>query len=574
MKFGKYVTKYKKEVIWGTLVKAIETAGDIVVPLIMANIIDIGIANRSISYVVGWSIGMFFIQIIGFGASVLCQWLASKAGQGIGYSIRHDLYSHINTLSHKELDKFGTSTLINRFSNDISRINNGVEMFIRLTARAPILLLGCTFMMFYIAPKLALVFLAIMPIIVAIVSVIMIRSNKMFDIVQKDLDVVSLNSKENLEGAKVVRAFNKEDHERNKFNKSADKLYRSQAKVSNITALMNPLTSAIVNIGIILIIWIGGIEVNIGTLTQGKVIAVIGYLTQIGGSLVGIARMITAFIRAFTSANRVGEIFNAKSSIHQKISDFVPVHISEDVPKVEFKNVSFRYGTESKSKNAIENLNLKVMKGQTIGIIGGTGSGKTTIINLIPRYYDATEGEVLIDGKNVKDYSFEQLRNQIGVVPQKAVLFRGTIDENLRWRNANASATAIQKALQLSQSAEFVNELPEKTGHKLTAGGMNLSGGQRQRLTIARALVGDPEILILDDSASALDFATDSKLRKAIKYGIKNSTIFIVTQRVTSIKDADLIVCIDKGQVVGMGKHNELLENCEVYKEIYDSQTK
>ena len=574
MKIGKYFGKYKAEIIWGTLVKVLETAGDIVVPLIMANIIDIGIANNSIAYIVGWSIGMLLIQVVGFGASVLCHWLSAKAGQGIGFSIRHDLYSHINTLSHKELDKFGTSTLINRFSNDISRINNGVETFIKATARAPILLLGCSAMMFYIAPKLALVFLAIVPIIVVIVSIIMIRSNKMFDKVQKDLDVVSLHSKENLEGAKVVRAFNKEEHERARFNKSADKLYHSQEKVTNVTALMNPLTTAIVNIGIILIIWIGGIQVNVGSLTQGKVIAVISYLTQIGGSLVGIARMITAFIRAFTSAGRIGEIFKSKSSIVQKTQDYIPIHIEEGTPKVEFRNVSFRYGSETKSKNAVSNLNLKVMKRQTIGIIGGTGSGKTSIINLIPRYYDATEGEVLIDGKNVKEYSFEQLRNQIGVVPQKAVLFRGTIDSNMRWRNPNATAGDIQKALQLSQSLEFVEQLPEKTGHMLTAGGSNLSGGQRQRLTIARALVGDPEILILDDSASALDFMTDSKLRKAIKYGIKNATIFIVTQRVTSIKDADLIVCVDKGSVVGMGKHNELLENCEVYKEIYESQTK
>jgi len=434
MKFGKYVSKYKKEVIWGTLVKSLETAGDIVVPFLMANIIDIGIANRSISYIVGWSIGMIIIQILSFGASIICQWLAAKAGQGIGYSIRHDLYSHINTLSHKELDKFGTSTLINRFSNDISRINNGVEIFIRLTARAPILLIGSSIMMFYIAPKLALIFLALVPIIVAVVAIIMVRSNKMFDKVQRDLDVVSLNSKENLEGSKVVRAFNKEEHERTKFNKSADKLYRSQAKVTSTTALLNPITTAIINVGIILILWFGGIQVNIGGLTQGKVIASISYLTQIGGSLVAIARMITAFIRAVTSANRISEIFNAKSSITQKTTDYIPVHITEETPKVEFKNVSFRYGSEAKSKNAIENLNLKVMKGQTIGIIGGTGSGKTSIINLIPRYYDATEGEVLIDGKNVKEYSFQQLRNQIGVVPQRAVLFRGTIDENMRWR--------------------------------------------------------------------------------------------------------------------------------------------
>ena len=574
MKMGNYLKKNKWDIIWGTLVKSIETLGDIVVPLLMANIIDIGIANRDTKYIIIWSLILFAIQIIGFIASIASQWLAARAGQRVGYSIRHDLYNHINTLSHKELDRFGTSTLINRFSNDISRIDNGLEVFIRQALRAPLILIGSSIMMFYISIKLSLIFLAIVPIIVIIVVVIMKKSNKLFETVQKDLDVVSLQSKENLEGAKVVRAFNKEDFEKGRFYKASDKLYKSQASVSNITALLNPLTLSIVYIGVILILWFGGIEVNVGGLSQGKIIAIISYLMQIGMSLVMVARMISIFIRSFTSAKRIQEIFNSRPSINQKTDKFIPVDITEDTPKIEFRNVSFRYGTENKSKNAIENLNLKVMKGQTIGIIGGTGSGKSTIINLIPRYYDATEGEVLVDGKNVKEYSFEQLRGQIGIVPQRAVLFRGTIDDNMRWRKPDATATEIHKALQLSQSLEFVDEFPDKTSHVITTGGANVSGGQRQRLTIARALVGDPEILILDDSASALDFATDAKLRKAIKYGIKNSTIFIVTQRVTSIKDADIIVCIDKGQVVGMGKHNELLENCGVYREIYESQTK
>jgi len=574
MKFGKYFGQHKSNIIVGTLIKALETIGDIIVPFLMANIIDIGIKNNDINYIICWSIIIIVVQIIGFLASIVCQNLAAKAGQGVGKSIRRDLYVHINTLSHKELDKFGTSTLINRFSNDVSRINNGIELFIRQSARAPILLIGSFVMMIIIAPKMSLVFLAIMPLIVLVCWLIMAKSNKLFDKVQKDLDTVSLESKENLEGAKVVRAFNKEDYEQKRFYKSADKLYKSQQNVATITSLLNPLTSAIVNIGIICIIWFGGIEVNIGGLTQGKVIASIGYLTQIGGALVIVARMILVFIRALASARRIKEIFNTKPSIIQKNTSYIPVSIEEGTPKIQFKNVAFKDGTENKSRNAIENLNLSVMKGQTIGIIGGTGSGKSTIINLIPRYYDVTEGEILVDGKNVKDYPLQQLRNQIGVVPQRAVLFRGTIDENMRWRKKDASASEIQKALQLSQSLEFVEELSDKTGHMVATGGANLSGGQRQRLTIARALVGDPEILILDDSASALDFATDAKLRKAIKYGIKNSTIFIVTQRVTSIKDADVIVCIDKGQVVGMGKHNELLENCEVYKEIYESQTK
>lgn len=574
MKFGKYLKEYRVNIIFGALIKFLETAGDIVTPFIMANIIDIGIKNHDVKYIVVWSIVIVAINIVGIIAGATCQKQAAIAGQGIGRSIRNDLYAHINTFSHKELDKFGTSSLINRFSNDVSRIDNGIEVFIRNAARAPFMLIGSLIMMLILAPKLSLIFLAILPILVLVVWLIMKKSNTLFEVTQVDLDKVALETKENLEGAKVVRAFNKEDYESKKFTKATDKLYHSQKKVGNITALMNPVTGIIVYAGVFAILWFGGIEVNIGNLTQGKIIAFVDYLQKLGRSLLSVARLIVVFTRAFTSSKRCSEVFNTKNSITEKTKESKAISITAETPKVEFRNVSFRYGSEAKSKNALENLNLKVMRGQTVGIIGGTGSGKTTIINLIPRYYDATEGEVLVDGVNVKEYSFEQLRKQIGMVPQKAVLFRGTIYQNMLWRNPNASAQEIHKALEISQSLEFVDDFPDKLEHKLTTGGSNLSGGQRQRLTIARALVSDPEILILDDSSSALDFATDAKLRKTIKYGIKNSTTFIVTQRVTSIKDADVIVCIDKGQVVGMGKHEELLENCEVYKEIYDSQTK
>lgn len=574
MKFGKYLSEYKGNIIFGALIKFLETAGDLVVPFIMANIIDIGVKNHDVKYIVVWSIVISLINVIGILAGAICQKQAAIAGQGIGMSIRNDLYAHINTFSHKELDKFGTSTLINRFSNDVSRIDNGVEVFIRQAARAPLLLIGSFIMMLILAPKLSLIFLAIIPFLLLVVWLIMRKSNRLFEQTQTDLDRVALETKENLEGAKVVRAFNKEDYSSKKFFKATDKLYHSQKKVGNVSALMNPITGAIVYIGVIAILWFGGIEVNVGNLTQGKIIAFVDYLLKLGTSLVSIARIIVVFTRAFTSARRCNEIFSTKTSISEKTTEYIPVLVSDDTPKVEFKNVYFRYGSENKSKYAVENLNLKVMRGQTVGIIGGTGSGKSTIVNLIPRYYDATEGEVLVDGVNVKEYSFDQLRKQIGMVPQRAVLFRGTIAQNMLWRNPNASVQEIHKALQLSQSLEFVEDFPDKLEHKLSAGGSNLSGGQRQRLTIARALVSDPEILILDDSSSALDFATDAKLRKTIKYGIKNATIFIVTQRVTSIKDADVIVCIDKGAVVGLGKHAELLEKCEVYKEIYDSQTK
>lgn len=574
MKFGKYLKQYRVNIILGTLIKFLETAGDIVVPFLMSNIIDVGVKNHDIKYIVCWSLIILLINAIGMLAGAICQKQAALAGQGIGKSIRNDLYAHINTFSHKELDKFGTSTLINRFSNDVSRINNGVEVFIRQAARAPLLLIGSFIMMLILAPKLSLIFLAIMPFLVLIVWLIMRKSNRLFEQTQINLDKVALETKENLEGAKVVRAFNKEDYSSKKFYKATDRLYHSQKKVSNVSVLMYPLTGIVIYIGVIAILWFGGIEVNVGNLSQGKIIAFTDYLLKLGVSLVSIARIIVVFTRAFTSAKRCNEIFSTKTSIVEKTNDYKAISITEETPKVEFKHVYFRYGTENKSKYALENLNLKVMKGQTVGIIGGTGSGKTTIINLIPRYYDATEGEVLVDGVNVKDYSFEQLRKQIGMVPQKAVLFRGTIAENMLWRNPKASAQEIHKALELSQSLEFVEEFPDKLEHKITTGGSNLSGGQRQRLTIARALVSDPEILILDDSSSALDFATDAKLRKTIKYGIKNATIFIVTQRVTSIKDADVIICIDKGKVVGKGTHAELLEKCEVYKEIYDSQTK
>lgn len=571
-KLFRFFKGYNWSIIYGIIVKGIETFGDIICPYIMANIIDIGIKNNDVNYIVWWSIVMVAINTIGFFASIICQKQAAIAGQGIGKNIRHSLYKHINTLTHKELDVFGTSTLINRFTNDVSRIDNGIEVFVRQTTRAPIILIGSAICAILIAPKLSIVFAILIPVIVVVEWVVMAKTNKLFDESQKRLDRVALETRENIEGSKVVRAFNKQDYEQTKFHKATKNLYKAQKSVANVSALLNPLSSIVIYLAVIVVLYYSGIQVNVGELSQGKVIAFVDYLLQLGMSLLILARLFVVFTRASASAKRINEIFDTKSEITEKNDKFISPNITEKTPKIEFKNVTFKYGRQSKS--AVDKLSFKIMQGQTVGIIGGTGSGKSTIINLIPRYYDTSSGEVLIDGINVKEYSFEQLRGQIGVALQQAVLFKGTIIENMLWRKPNATFDEMRKAMEIAQCVEFVEKFPDKYEHRLTSGGKNLSGGQRQRLTVARALVGDPEILILDDSSSALDYATDAKLRKALRANLPRSTFVVVTQRINTIKDADLIICLDHGKMVGKGKHKELLETCRVYKEIYDSQTK
>ena len=537
------------------------------VHLVMAKIIDIGVKNGDYNYVIKAGIALLVLGFLGLFCALVCQYSAAKASQGFGTDLRNDLFSHINSLSHSEIDIIGTSSLITRLTNDVNQLQLAVAMFIRLAFRAPFIIIGSAVMAMTLDLKLSIVFLFAIPLISLTLFWVMSKSIPFYSNIQKKLDKISLITEENLEGARVIRAFSKEENEKKRFFDASDDYTIASINVSKISALLNPLTSIIMNFAIVAILWYGGYRVNIGALTQGQIIAFVNYMTQISLTLVVFANLVVIFTKAFASGERVYEILEINSSITDKNIKISPV---SNALKVEFKNVSFSY--KGSNKNSLSNANIKVNTGETIGIIGGTGSGKSTLINLIPRFYEATEGEVLIDGVNVKDYNLNSLRDKIGIVPQKAALFSGTLRENMTLGNKNASDEEIKKAFDIAQASEFVSSLSKGLDTVILQGGKNLSGGQKQRLTIARALVKNPEILILDDSASALDFATDAKLRKAIKEETKNMTVFIISQRATSIKNADKIIVLDNGNIVGIGSHSELLKNCTVYKEICLSQ--
>ena len=562
-----YLKNYKKEVIIGPIFKLLEAIFELMVPLVMAKIIDIGVKNGDYNYVIKAGIALLVLGFLGLFCALVCQYSAAKASQGFGTDLRNDLFSHINSLSHSEIDIIGTSSLITRLTNDVNQLQLAVAMFIRLAFRAPFIIIGSAVMAMTLDLKLSIVFLFAIPLISLTLFWVMSKSIPFYSNIQKKLDKISLITEENLEGARVIRAFSKEENEKKRFFDASDDYTIASINVSKISALLNPLTSIIMNFAIVAILWYGGYRVNIGALTQGQIIAFVNYMTQISLTLVVFANLVVIFTKAFASGDRVYEILEINSSITDKNIKISPV---SNALKVEFKNVSFSY--KGSNKNSLSNANIKVNTGETIGIIGGTGSGKSTLINLIPRFYEATEGEVLIDGVNVKDYNLNSLRDKIGIVPQKAALFSGTLRENMTLGNKNASDEEIKKAFDIAQASEFVSSLSKGLDTVILQGGKNLSGGQKQRLTIARALVKNPEILILDDSASALDFATDAKLRKAIKEETKNMTVFIISQRATSIKNADKIIVLDNGNIVGIGSHSELLKNCTVYKEICLSQ--
>ena len=562
-----YLKNYKKEVIIGPIFKLLEAIFELMVPLVMAKIIDIGVKNGDYNYVIKAGIALLVLGFLGLFCALVCQYSAAKASQGFGTDLRNDLFSHINSLSHSEIDMIGTSSLITRLTNDVNQLQLAVAMFIRLAFRAPFIIIGSAVMAMTLDLKLSIVFLFAIPLISLTLFWVMSKSIPFYSNIQKKLDKISLITEENLEGARVIRAFSKEENEKKRFIDASDDYTIASINVSKISALLNPLTSIIMNFAIVAILWYGGYRVNIGALTQGQIIAFVNYMTQISLTLVVFANLVVIFTKAFASGERVYEILEINSSITDKNIKISPV---SNALKVEFKNVSFSY--KGSNKNSLSNANIKVNTGETIGIIGGTGSGKSTLINLIPRFYEATEGEVLIDGVNVKDYNLNSLRDKIGIVPQKAALFSGTLRENMTLGNKNASDEEIKKAFDIAQASEFVSSLSKGLDTVILQGGKNLSGGQKQRLTIARALVKNPEILILDDSASALDFATDAKLRKAIKEETKNMTVFIISQRATSIKNADKIIVLDNGNIVGIGSHSELLKNCTVYKEICLSQ--
>lgn len=563
----RYLGGFKKELIIGPAAKLIEAIFELIVPLIMAEIIDKGInGGAGKEYIFKMGGLMILMGVFGLCSTLVCQYLASRASQGVGTIIRNDLFRHIGTFSHAELDKFGTPSLITRITNDVNQVQSAVAMLIRLVVRAPFLVVGAAVMAMTIDVKLSLIFLAVIPLVAAVLYFIMSRSVPFYRVIQKKLDKISLITRESLSGARVIRAFSRGDKEQERFDEANDDYAEISMRVGRLSALLNPLTYAIMNLAIAAIVWFGGFRVESGALTQGQVIAFVNYMTQISVALVVVANLVVLFTKAAASSTRINEVF----AVETTIVDGKGAAEKENAPKIEFRDVSFSYSENG--DNAVENISFTLNKGETLGVIGGTGSGKSTLVNLIPRFYDAEQGEVLIDGENVKNYTLDMLRNKIGVVPQKAMLFSGTIAENLRWGDANATDAELVKAAEIAQAKEFIDKMPDGFDTVINQGGRNLSGGQKQRLTIARALVGNPEILILDDSASALDFATDAALRKAIATHTDNMTVIIVSQRATSIKYADKIIVLDDGEAVGIGTHEQLMESCEVYREIVMSQ--
>lgn len=563
----RYLTAFKKEVMIGQTAKLIEAVFEVLVPLIMANIIDKGInGGEGKPYIYKMGGLLVLLGILGLGFALICQYLASKASQGVGTVMRNDMFRHINSLSHAELDRIGTPSLITRLTNDINQVQTAVAMYIRLVVRAPFIVIGSAIMAISVDRKLSLVFLVVIPLVVLILYLVMSRSIKYYKVIQKKLDRISLVTREGLSGVRVIRAFSRQDTEQHRFDEANDEYLRISLNVGKLSALLNPLTYAVLNLAIAAIVWFGGFRVQIGGLTQGEVIAFVNYMTQISLALVVVANLVVLFTKAAASASRINEILDIEPSV--KNGEYSGK--GEGSTAVKFDNVSFSYNKNG--ENALENISFTAEKGETIGIIGGTGSGKSTLVNLIPRFYDCTEGTIEIDGVKIADYDTKSLRGRIGTVPQKAVLFSGTIAENMRWGKPDATEEEIRSALDIAQASEFVNKLENGLETHISQGGKNLSGGQKQRMTIARALVSKPEILILDDSASALDFATDAALRKAIAQSTNKMTVFIVSQRANSIRYADKIIVLDDGKQAGMGTHKELLESCDVYREICYSQ--
>lgn len=570
LRLAHYLKGFRKEVILGPLFKLTEAIFELIVPLVMARIIDVGIRGNNQTYILQMGGVLVLLGVTGLLCALVCQYYAARASQGVGTVLRNDLFRHINRLSYAEIDQIGTPSLVTRLINDVNQLQLAVAMLIRLVIRAPFLVIGSTIMALTIDWKLSLIFLAAAPLIAGTIYLIMSRSIPFYRITQKLLDRVSLITRENLSGARVIRAFSRQKTEQERFHDAAGEIERTAVRVGKISALLNPATYVIVNLAIIAIIWFGGLQVEGGRLSQGEITALVSYMTQIMLALIVIANLVVIFTKASACGARVSEVLELTPSVTDAGSAPVTAPMGEQPPKVAFQNVSFAYGGAQES--ALENIALSVRRGETVGVIGGTGSGKSTLVNLIPRFYDAAAGQVLVDGVNVKEYPFAQLRGQIGVVPQKAVLFAGTLRENMQWRKTDASDEEIQRALEIAQAAEFVDRLPDGLDTAIQQGGRNLSGGQRQRLTIARALVGAPQLLILDDSASALDFATDAALRKALRQQTKDMTVFMVSQRAGAVRAADRIVVLDEGKIVGVGPHSELFDTCAVYREICLSQ--
>ena len=567
-KLLRFLKDYKKESILSPLFKLLETSFELFVPLVMAAIIDTGIGNKDGGFILKMCGILILLAIVGLTCSITAQYFAAKAAVGFATKVRHALFDHIQKLSYTEMDTAGTDTMITRMTSDINQAQSGVNMVLRLFLRSPFIVFGAMIMAFTIDVKAALIFVVTIPVLSVVVFGIMIITIPLFRRVQASLDKVLGVTRENLTGSRVIRAFNKEQEEIADFDESNERLTDVQLFVGKISALMNPLTYIIINVALVILIWTGAIQVNIGKISQGEVVALVNYMSQILVELVKLANLIITVTKAIACGNRVQSIFEMETSLVDGNGSK-----KEDTGyTVEFRNVSMRY--KGAGADTLTGIDFKAKPGDTIGIIGGTGSGKSSVVNLIPRFYDVTEGQVMVDGMDVREYKITDLRDKIGIVPQKAVLFAGTVRSNLAWGKEDATEEEMQQALSVAQAAEVVDKKDGKLDAEVEQGGKNFSGGQKQRLTIARALVKQPEILIMDDSSSALDYATDAKLRQAIHNMPNRPTVFIVSQRAASIMYADKIIVLDDGTVAGTGTHEELLKACSVYQEIYYSQFK
>ena len=567
-----YLKDYKKESILAPLFKLLEAFFELMVPLVMANIIDYGISNRNMGYIGKMGLLLLLLGVVGLASSITAQFFAAKAAVGVSTKLRQAFFDHIEDLSFTDIDKAGTSTMITRMTSDVNQVQSGINMTLRLFLRSPIIVFGAMIMAFTIDVKCALIFVVAIPLLSIVVFGIILSTIPMYKKVQSRLDQVLGITRENLTGVRVIRAFHQEAKEEERFRENNEALSAMQIFVGKISACMNPVTYIIVNGAIIALIYTGAVQVNIGNLSQGEVVAIINYMNQILVELVKLANLIVTMTKALACADRVASVFEIGADAaymgaqNQKLAD----KVDKSAPFLDFKHVSLTY--QGAGAPTLQDMNFTVNRGDTVGIIGGTGSGKTSLVNLIPGFYPATEGEILLEGRDIKTMSDEELRGRIGVVPQKAVLFKGTIRSNLQWGKPDATEEEMWKALELAQASEVVEGKDGKLDATVAQNGKNFSGGQRQRLTIARALVREPEILILDDSASALDYATDAKLRAALRTLEDKTTTFIVSQRASTIRHADKIIVLDDGEIAGVGTHDELLKDCTVYQEIYYSQ--
>ena len=567
-----YLKDYKKESILAPLFKLLEAFFELMVPLVMANIIDYGISNRNMGYIGKMGLLLLLLGVVGLASSITAQFFAAKAAVGVSTKLRQALFDHIEDLSFTDIDKAGTSTMITRMTSDVNQVQSGINMTLRLFLRSPIIVFGAMIMAFTIDVKCALIFVVAIPLLSIVVFGIILSTIPMYKKVQSKLDQVLGITRENLTGVRVIRAFHQEAKEEERFRENNEALSAMQIFVGKISACMNPVTYVIVNGAIIALIYTGAVQVNIGNLSQGEVVAIINYMNQILVELVKLANLIVTMTKALACADRVASVFEIGADAayvgvqNQKLAD----KVDKSAPFLDFKHVSLTY--QGAGAPTLQDMNFTINRGDTVGIIGGTGSGKTSLVNLIPGFYPATEGEILLEGRDIRTMSDEELRGRIGVVPQKAVLFKGTIRSNLQWGKPDATEEEMWKALELAQASEVVDGKPGKLDATVAQNGKNFSGGQRQRLTIARALVREPEILILDDSASALDYATDAKLRAALRTLEDKTTTFIVSQRASTIRHADKIIVLDDGEIAGVGTHDELLKDCTIYQEIYYSQ--